>query len=116
MAFYTVENLSDEPVKGIASYNILPTEVGPYFNKIQQNILASIDVQVKSSDCRGSNVLPPEVWLFVQVDLPVYFYIDSEFDDDPNLSNVKEVTLSYSFSKSTPNTKLPLPNFMRPKV
>lgn len=32
-----------------------------------------------------------------QVDLPVFFYIDPEFAEDPNMANVDEITLSYTF-------------------
>jgi cytochrome c oxidase assembly protein subunit 11 len=32
-----------------------------------------------------------------QVDLPVFFYIDPEFADDPLMTKVDEITLSYTF-------------------
>ena len=35
LAFYTARNPSDEPVTGIATYNVIPFEAGLYFNKIQ---------------------------------------------------------------------------------
>lgn len=36
-------------------------------------------------------------WLFVQVDMPVFFYIDPEFNDDPAVARVDTITLSYTF-------------------
>lgn len=35
LAFYTAKNPTDKPVIGISTYNVLPFEVGQYFNKIQ---------------------------------------------------------------------------------
>src|SRR5260221_908563 len=35
IAFYQAENLSDQPVKGMATYNVTPDKVGIYFNKIE---------------------------------------------------------------------------------
>ena len=35
-----------------------------------------------------------------QVDMPVFFYIDPAFADDPSMKNVHEITLSYTFFKS----------------
>jgi cytochrome c oxidase assembly protein subunit 11 len=34
---------------------------------------------------------------FFQVDMPVFFYIDPEFLDDPALYKVDTITLSYTF-------------------
>lgn len=33
--------------------------------------------------------------------MPVFFYIDPEFDDDPAVYKVNEITLSYTFFEST---------------
>lgn len=35
LAFYTATNPSDQSVIGISTYNVVPFEVGQYFNKIQ---------------------------------------------------------------------------------
>lgn len=35
LAFYTATNPTDKQVIGISTYNVLPFEVGQYFNKIQ---------------------------------------------------------------------------------
>lgn len=35
LAFYTATNPTNEQVIGISTYNVIPFEVGQYFNKIQ---------------------------------------------------------------------------------
>lgn len=35
LAFYTARNPTDQQIIGISTYNVLPFEVGQYFNKIQ---------------------------------------------------------------------------------
>ena len=45
-----------------------------------------------------------------QVDMPVFFYIDPDFLDDPFLENTNEITLSYTFFESKPGMKLPTYN------
>jgi cytochrome c oxidase assembly protein subunit 11 len=35
LAFYKARNKSDEDIIGIATYNVNPAQVAPYFNKIQ---------------------------------------------------------------------------------
>lgn len=32
--------------------------------------------------------------------MPVFFYIDPEFAEDPNMAKVREITLSYTFFES----------------
>lgn len=32
--------------------------------------------------------------------MPVFFYIDPEFAEDPGMSNIREITLSYTFFES----------------
>ena len=47
--------------------------------------------------------------LSFQVDMPVFFYIDPEYAEDPKLELVDELTLSYTFFESKPGLKLPIP-------
>lgn len=35
-----------------------------------------------------------------KVDMPVFFYIDPDYVDDPFLENTDEITLSYTFFES----------------
>ena len=80
LAFYVAENPTDKPIIGISTYNVLPFEAGVYFNKIQ-------------CFCFEEQVLNPHE----TVDMPVFFYIDPEFAEDPAMQGVHEITLSYTF-------------------
>jgi len=80
LAFYRARNLSDISVIGTAIYNVTPEKASKYFNKI-------------ACFCFELQQLAPNQ----EVEMPVYFYIDADFDNDRNLSEVKEITLSYSF-------------------
>ena len=55
-------------------------KAGQYFNKIQ-------------CFCFEEQRLNPHE----QVDMPVFFYIDPEFAEDPAMAKVDEITLSYTF-------------------
>ena len=80
LAFYTAENLTDTPIIGISTYNVIPFDAGQYFNKVQ-------------CFCFEEQRLNPNE----QVDMPVFFYIDPEFNDDPLMAKVDTITLSYTF-------------------
>lgn len=41
--------------------------------------------------------------------MPVFFYIDPEFDDDPQMAKVRTITLSYTFFESKECDQLPQP-------
>ncbi|XP_059094609.1 cytochrome c oxidase assembly protein COX11, mitochondrial-like [Tigriopus californicus] len=91
LAFYTAKNPTDKPIDGISTYNVVPYEAGQYFNKIQ-------------CFCLEEQRLNPNE----EVDMPVFFYIDPDFDSDPFLENVDSIVLSYTFFESKPGMKLPL--------
>ncbi|KAF5832993.1 cytochrome c oxidase assembly protein CtaG/Cox11-domain-containing protein [Dunaliella salina] len=82
LAFFTAHNKSDKPVTGYSVYNVTPDKLGQYFNKIQ-------------CFCFEEQRLQPHE----TVDMPVFFYIDSEMVGDWNCRNVDDVTLSYKFHK-----------------
>ncbi|KAK2725711.1 cytochrome c oxidase assembly protein ctaG-like [Artemia franciscana] len=88
LAFYTAKNPTEHPIDGISTYNVIPFEAGLYFNKIQ-------------CFCFEEQRLNPHE----QVDLPVFFYIDPEFVDDPKLENVDSIVLSYTFFEAKDTEK-----------
>ncbi|GLH15120.1 AAEL006779-PA [Gryllus bimaculatus] len=96
LAFYTAENPTDRPVIGISTYNVVPFEAGQYFNKIQ-------------CFCFEEQMLNPHE----QVDMPVFFYIDPEFTEDPKMELVDTLTLSYTFFEARQGLKLPVPTFAK---
>jgi len=99
LAFYTATNPTDTPIDGISTYNVIPFEAGAYFNKIQ-------------CFCFEEQRLNPHE----QVDMPVFFYIDPEFAEDPALIYHDKITLSYTFFESKPGLELPMPTWNRSKT
>jgi len=73
-------NLSNEPVLGMATYNVAPSEIGRYFYKIQ-------------CFCFTEQLLMPGE----RKEFPVLFYVDPAIADDPDGRNVATITLSYTF-------------------
>ncbi|GBN01631.1 Cytochrome c oxidase assembly protein COX11, mitochondrial [Araneus ventricosus] len=95
LAFYTARNPTSASVTGVATYNVLPFEAGRYFNKIQ-------------CFCFEEQQLNPDE----EVDLPVFFYLDPEYAEDPRLENVNDIVLSYTFFEAKEGMQLPRPSFM----
>ncbi|KAM3957722.1 cytochrome c oxidase copper chaperone COX11 [Aphomia sociella] len=96
LAFYTARNPTEKPVTGISTYNVIPFEAGQYFNKIQ-------------CFCFEEQQLNPHE----QVDMPVFFYIDPEFTEDPKMEYVDEIVLSYTFFEAKAGMKLPVPSYVK---
>jgi len=46
-----------------------------------------------------------------EVDMPVFFYIDPGFDEDPRMARVDTITLSYTFFEAKEGQTLPLPGY-----
>ena len=61
----------------------MPFDAGLYFNKIQ-------------CFCFEEQRLEPNE----EVDMPVLFYLDDQFCQDPKLENVDQIVLSYTFFES----------------
>lgn len=97
LAFYSAKNPTDQPINGVATYNVVPFEAGAYFNKIQ-------------CFCFEEQRLNPNE----EVDMPVFFYIDPDFAGDQYLRGVDDIYLSYTFFESKPGLKLPLPGYSTP--
>ncbi len=80
MAFFTATNLSDRKLTGHAAFNVTPEQVGKYFTKIQ-------------CFCFTEQTLEPHQ----TVRMPVIYYVDPKFLDDPDTNDISEITLSYTF-------------------
>ena len=83
VAFYTARNMADEPVTGVAVYNVTPEKVGKYFHKT-------------ACFCFNKQVLAPHQ----SMEFPVSFWVDPAIRQDPNTSDVQVITLSYTFFRS----------------
>ncbi|KAJ2726433.1 Cytochrome c oxidase assembly protein cox11, mitochondrial [Coemansia sp. Benny D115] len=83
LAFFRAVNRSARPVVGVATYNVIPEQAAPYFNKIQ-------------CFCFDEQQLDPGE----EIDMPVFFFIDPEFAEDPLMDDIDTITLSYTFFKS----------------
>ncbi|OAV92403.1 hypothetical protein PTTG_08967 [Puccinia triticina 1-1 BBBD Race 1] len=95
LAFYKVKNLTDHDVLGVATYNVTPAQVAPYFAKVE---CFCFDEQ---------RLLAGE-----EVDLPIFFFIDKDFVDDPLMRDIDDIVLSYTFFKAKRNSY----GYMEPDV
>lgn len=83
LAFYTAKNKTNKPIKGVATFNVTPAKAAMYFSKVE---CFCFEEQTLSA--------------YEKVEMPVSFYIDPRFDSDPNMKDVKAMTLSYTFFRS----------------
>lgn len=83
LAFYRAKNMSKEDIIGMATYTVTPDHVAPYFNKIQ--CFCFEEQRLSAGE---------------EVDMPVFFFIDPEFAKDPQMKNIEDIVLHYSFFKA----------------
>lgn len=81
LAFYEAFNPTNEVIAGTAAFNVLPYAAGEYFTKID-------------CFCFEIQVLQPGE----RVMMPVTFYVDPAIVEEAELPDLKEITLSYTFS------------------
>lgn len=83
LAFYEAYNPTDEVVAGQAGYNVVPFEIGKFFDKI-------------ACFCFDLQVLQPHE----RVEMPVSFYVDPAMLDDIEARGTNEITLSYTMYRA----------------
>lgn len=77
---YKITNLASRPVTGMATFNVQPSLMGQYFNKLECFCFSEMELK------------PGET-----VEVPVVFFIDPKMENDSDLKTLKEMTLSYTF-------------------
>lgn len=80
LAFFRAENIGDEPLVGTATFNVTPQKAGTYFTKLDCFCFSEQFLRAGESK-----------------EMPVTFYVDPEIADDPEMDDVKTITLSYMF-------------------
>ncbi len=83
---FQARNRGNKAAGATALYNVTPYKAGKYFHKIQcfcfdeQTLAAGEDVS-----------------------MPVLFFVDPSLDEDPDMDDVKTITLSYTFYRAESN-------------
>lgn len=80
MMIFLATNHGTTSVTGTASFNVTPSQAGPYFAKIQCFCFTE------------QEILPGQT-----VRMPVVYFIDPRILDDADARDVQEITLSYTF-------------------
>ncbi len=80
IAAYWAKNPTDKTITGTAVFNVTPFKAGEYFNKVQ-------------CFCFTEQTLGPGEGK----EMPVDFFVNPAFADDPYMDDVTEIVLSYTF-------------------
>ncbi len=83
LIFFEAKNLSAETTSGTATFNVTPFKAGPYFIKTE-------------CFCFEEQKLAAGQ----EVTMPVSFFIDPQIENDPQMQDIHNITLSYTFFKT----------------
>ena len=83
LASYTASNKARSAVTGVALYTVTPDKAAKYFHKT-------------ACFCFNQQTLQGGQTM----DFPLSFWVDPEIAKDPGTSDIKEVTLSYTFFRT----------------
>lgn len=83
LAYYVGRNEATRAVTGVATYNVTPEKVGKYFHKT-------------ACFCFNEQTLSPGQ----EMQFPLSFWVDPQIATDPATSDVRTITLSYTFFRS----------------
>jgi len=89
LAFFTATNKSTEDIIGVATYSVTPAQVAPYFSKIQ--CFCFEEQRLNAGET---------------VDMPVFFFIDPDFVNDPTMTKIDSIILSYTFFSTSESSRI----------
>ena len=86
LTFFKAHNRTDHDIIGIATYNVVPDRIAPYFNKIE--CFCFEEQKIRAGE---------------EIDLPVFFFLDKDMLEDKETRDVKDVILAYTFFSARRN-------------
>ncbi len=86
-ASFIAKNIFGTSTRGKATFNVVPELAGSYFNKLE--CFCFTDTTLKPGE---------------KLEMPVVFFVDPEIVNEPDLKDIKTITLSYTFFASKDET------------
>lgn len=83
LVFFKAKNISDQPITGMATFNVSPHRAGSYFSKLE-------------CFCFTEQTLKPGE----EIEMPVSFYVDPDIHKNGDTREVRTITLSYTFFRA----------------